>query len=86
MVWGEETLDEWGPTTPPAYGTIRNQILQGFKMNIGDLVQLKEVGSMEQQRGILTNLSDCGTMAWVAWMHIGMKEARIPARYIEVIG
>ena len=40
MVWGEETLDEWGPTTPLAYGTIRNQTLQGESMQVGTLVRL----------------------------------------------
>ena len=58
-------------------------------MHIGDLVQLTHLTSQDSrgtQRGVLTNLSDCGTMAWVAWMHLGMKETRIPARYIEAIG
>jgi hypothetical protein len=50
-------------------------------MNIGDLVTCSA-----GQTGIVTVLSDCQTMAWVAWMHIGMKETRIPARLLEVIG
>ena len=50
------------------------------KMKIGDLVT-----NFVGQTGIVTVLSDCGTMAWVAWMHIGMKETRIPARLLEVI-
>jgi hypothetical protein len=36
-------------------------------------------------RGIITNLSDCETMAWVAWPHLGMKEIRIPTRFLKVI-
>jgi hypothetical protein len=56
-------------------------------MKIGDLVEATGQTHLRQlpQRGILTNLSDCGTMAWVAWMHSGMKETRIPTRYLKVI-
>ena len=50
------------------------------KMKIGDLVT-----NFVGQTGIVTVLSDCGTMAWVAWMHSGMKETRIPTRYLKVI-
>ena len=58
-------------------------------MKIGDLVEAPKREALHlpvmYQRGILTNLSECGTMAWVAWINIGMKETRVPAQVLEVI-
>jgi hypothetical protein len=50
-------------------------------MGIGDLVQ----NTVTDGTGIIIKVSGCGTMAWVAWMHLDMNETRIPSRHLEVL-
>jgi hypothetical protein len=53
-------------------------------MEIGDLVGVRWADSIEWQ-GIITRLSGCKTMVWVAWTHLGMKVFRVPAKELKVI-